>query len=44
MSRLPGENNKKVLLFLVIAFENLDIETLASQKLLQLGASKLVSW
>ena len=30
--------------FELLSFENLDIESLVSQKLLQLGASNLDSW
>ena len=41
MSRLPGENLKKSYFFKLLPFEYLDIESLVSQKLLQLGASNL---
>ena len=45
MSRLPGENLKKKLLYFLklLPFENFDIESLVSQKVLQLGASNLHS-
>ena len=44
MSRLPGENLKKKFFFYeLLPFENLGIESLISQKLLQLGASNLDS-
>ena len=44
MTRLPGENLKKDILFLeLLPFENLEVESLISHKLLQLGASNLDS-
>ena len=42
MSRLLGEN-LKLFFFELLPFENMDIESLISQKLLQLGASNLDS-
>ena len=41
MSRLPGENLKKSLFFLVIDFANLDIENLISQKKITARSFKL---
>ena len=46
MSRLPGENLKKKsysIFIELLPFENLDIESLISQKVLQIGASNLDS-
>ena len=42
MSRLPGEN-KNIFFFELLPFANFEIENLMCQKLLQLGASNLVS-
>ena len=43
ITRLPSETLKKVIFLELLPFEKFDIESLTSQQLLQLGASKFDS-